>query len=212
MKSLATLAQAYIAVGRPDDAATALRRALALNPQRTDAAAYLGAFLVEQGRPDEAIGYLESAARGSATGPLYGLLSITAAQLGRGDEAMSAASRASTLANGDPRVFIQIGRAMMVLQNVAAADDYFARAVQLEPSNLEAITRLGIVRAAAGHESEAAQLFRRALSIDPTYGPAKQALEKVRPHRITMTPRDPALPVILPRSSTAAYRADLAGT
>jgi protein O-mannosyl-transferase len=178
-ESLALLAQAYLAVGRNDDATSALRRAFALNPNRADAAAYLGALLAEQGRPDEAIGYLEAASRGTADGPVYALLSLTAAQLGRPEEAMAAARRAATLANGDAKVLIQTGRAMMMLQDVAAADGYFARAVQLEPSNLEAITRLGIVKAAAGHEMDAAQLFRRALSIDPTYGPARQALEKV---------------------------------
>ena len=178
-EALVTLAQAYLDVGRSEEALSALRRALALNPQRTDVAGYVGALLAEQGRPDEAIGYLEAAARGPGTAPLYGVLSLTAAQLGRADEAMSAASRAATLANGDPKVFIQVGRAMMLLQNVAAADGYLARAAELEPSNLEAITRLGIVKAAAGHMADAAQQFRKALSIDPTYGPAKQALEKV---------------------------------
>jgi tetratricopeptide (TPR) repeat protein len=178
-EALVTLAQAYLDVGRSEEALSALRRALELNPRRADVAGYVGALLAERGRPDEAIGYLEAAARGPGTAPLYGVLSLTAAQLGRADEAMSAASRAATLANGDPKVFIQVGRAMMLLQNVAAAEGYLARAAELEPSNLEAITRLGIVKAAAGHMADAARQFRRALSIDPTYAPAKQALEKV---------------------------------
>jgi tetratricopeptide (TPR) repeat protein len=178
-EALATLAQAYLDVGRKEDAGVALRRALALNPRRSDAAAFVGALLAEQGRPDEAIGYLESATRGPATAPLYGLLSVTAAQLGRSDEAMGAANRAATLANDDATTFIQIGRAMILLQNVGAADGYLTRAVQLEPSNLEAVTRLGIVKAAAGNETEAVKLFRRALLVDPTYAPARQALDKV---------------------------------
>ena len=58
-ESLVALAQSYLNANRPDDAIAALRRALTLNPRRTDAASFLGAMLAQRGRFDEAMPLLE---------------------------------------------------------------------------------------------------------------------------------------------------------
>src|SRR4029077_12396353 len=56
------LGQAYVDANRLDDAATALRRALALNPRRADAAALLGGLLAQSGAMADALPHLASAA------------------------------------------------------------------------------------------------------------------------------------------------------
>ena len=87
-EALSNLAIAYMTAGRRDDAKAALRRLIALNPHRADALSYLAAMLSEEGHPDQAIGFIESAVQaGSATPASYALLSFTYAQLGRADEA-----------------------------------------------------------------------------------------------------------------------------
>jgi Tfp pilus assembly protein PilF len=178
--AFATLASAYVAVGRLDDAANALRRALALNPKRIDVLTYLGVLLADRGQPDEAVGYLEIAGRDpSATAAILSILSLTEAQLGRAGEAVAAAGAASARAGDDANVYLRLGHAMLLAQRVEVAEQFLARAVHLDPSNLEAITRLGIARAAAGKPAEAERLFRRAIALQPGYEPAQQALAKL---------------------------------
>jgi Flp pilus assembly protein TadD len=71
---------------------------------------------------------------------------------------------------------MQLGRAMMMSQRAADADRFFTRATELDPKNPEALTRLGIVKAATGDAKGAVALFRRALAVAPGYEPALRAL------------------------------------
>jgi protein O-mannosyl-transferase len=180
-ESLGSLAIAYLAVGRREDAKKALLRVVALNPRRADALGYLGAMFAEEGRPDEAVGYVEAAVRAGATTPeSYALLSVTYAQLRRTEEAARAASLAAAQAGNDANVYVQLGRAMSIAQRPIDAEHYLARAVELDPRNPESITRLGLAKAANGQVSEAVALFRRALSVQPGYEPAQRALAGAR--------------------------------
>jgi Flp pilus assembly protein TadD len=70
---------------------------------------------------------------------------------------------------------------MLVAERPAEAEKFFTEAVRLSPTNPEAITRLGIVTAALGKRAEAAQLFRRALTLQPDYVPARRSLDELRP-------------------------------
>jgi len=176
-EALGTLAIAYTAKGRRDEAKVMLRRMLAINPRRIDALTYLGAMLTEDGHPDEAVGYIESAVQaGGGTPAAYALLSVTYAELGRRDESVRAASTAAGQPGADAGVYLQLGRAMMVAQLPQEAERFLSRAVELAPTNPEALTRLGMTKGATGHPSEAVALFRRALSAAPGYEPAQRAL------------------------------------
>jgi tetratricopeptide (TPR) repeat protein len=168
---------AYMSVGHLDSAATAFRSALDLNPDRVDAALYLGGMLTEQGRGADAIPLLEGvAARGAATGTSLGLLSLAYAESGRADDARQAVRAA--LASGDePSVDLLVGRTMGALGQSQDALKLFARAVELQPSNAEALTRLGMAHASLGHRSEAADAFKRALDVDPSFTAAREALD-----------------------------------
>ncbi|HEY5062670.1 MAG TPA: tetratricopeptide repeat protein, partial [Gemmatimonadaceae bacterium] len=175
------LATAYMASGRADDATNALRRAVELNPARADAAAYLGAQLVQSGHPDQAIPYLETATRApGAQGMTFALLSLSHAQVGNQPQSMSAAATAAARAGSDEQVYLTIGRAMLMVGAVPEAVNFFGQAARLAPADPEAVTRLGIATAAAGNGSAAEALFRRALAIAPNYPPAVQSLEKLK--------------------------------
>lgn len=171
------LGTAYMTVGRSEDAANALRRAVALNPARTDVAAYVGALLAQNGHPDQAIPYLENAARApDAQAMVYALLSLSYAQLNQPSQVQAAASFAVQRAGKDERVYLTLGQALLLVNRVPDAVRVFGEGVRLAPSDPEAITRLGIAKAAGGDMAGAQRLFRQALSLTPDYGPAVQAL------------------------------------
>jgi tetratricopeptide (TPR) repeat protein len=173
------LGQAYVDANRLDDAATALRRALALNPRRADAAALLGGLLAQQGAMADALPYLANAVANGDRNPMtFALLSLGYAQQHRVDESVKAAGQAATLGGSNAQVYMTIGRSMMDLGRADEADAYLTHAMRLAPNDPEAITRLGMVRAAKGEMGPAVELFRRALRVSPGYPPAVQALEK----------------------------------
>ena len=176
-EALSNLSIAYMSAGRREEAKTALRRLIALNPHRADALSYLAAMLSEEGHPDQAVGLIEAAVREGSTSPAsYALLSFTYAQLGRADESARAASVAAAQPGVDASIYLQLGRAMMMAQRAPDADRFLTRAIDLDPKNPEALTRLGIVKAATGDGRGAVALFRRALAIAPGYEPALRAL------------------------------------
>ncbi|HEY2165493.1 MAG TPA: tetratricopeptide repeat protein, partial [Gemmatimonadaceae bacterium] len=177
------LGQAYVDANRLDDATTALRRALALNPHRADAAALLGGLLAQQGAMADALQYLASAAANGDRNPMtFALLSLGYAQDHRVEESVSAAKQAATLEAGatgsNAQVYMTIGRAMMDVGLADLADAYLTEATRLAPNYPEAITRLGLLRAAKGEMGPAVELFKRALRVSPGYPPALQALAK----------------------------------
>jgi len=173
------LGQAYVDANRLDDAAVALRRALALNPRRADAAALLGGLLAQRGATVDALPYLASAVANGDRNPMtFALLSLGYAQERRIEESVSAASQAATLGGSNAQVYMTIGRAMMDLGRADEADAYLTEATRLAPNDPEAITRLGLLRAAKGEMGPAVELFRRALRVSPGYPPAVQALAK----------------------------------
>lgn len=149
--SLISVATAYMQLGRFDDAIDALRKALELNPERTDAMRYLGGMLVEQGHGAEAVPLLERAVSGGNGAAVdLGLLSIAYAHAGRVDDAVRLAQSASASARGSANVQILAGRAMLVAMRPADAAAYFTEALRLNPGNSEAQDNMDKVRAMIG--------------------------------------------------------------
>jgi tetratricopeptide (TPR) repeat protein len=178
-ESLVALAQAYLSANRADDAMAALRRALTINPRRTDASSFLGAMLAQRGRFAEAMPLLESAAaNGDRNAMTFALLSFGYAQSQRADESMRMAQRAAAAGSSDEQVYIMIGRAMLALGRLPEADAYLTQATRTAPNDPEALTRLGVAKAARGDMAAAVRLFRQALKVSPGYPPAVQALAK----------------------------------
>jgi tetratricopeptide (TPR) repeat protein len=178
-ESLVALAQAYLNANRQDDAMAALRRALTINPRRTDAASFLGAMLSQRGQYDEALPYLESAvSNGDRNAMTFALLSLAYGQKQRVDDAVRMAQRAAALGSPDEQVYLTIGRAMLPIGRLVEADAYLTQATRTAPNDPEAITRLGVVKAARGDMAAAINLFKLALRIAPGYPPAQQALAR----------------------------------
>lgn len=179
-----SLGTAYASLGRPDDAASAFRRALQLDPTRTDALVFLGSVLTEQGRATDALPSLEEAVRRQPeVGYAFAVLALAYAQVGRGNEAIDAVNSAVARSNGDPAVLLLCGRALLALNRPVDAERYLAEAVRLAPTDAEAITRYGMAELQLGKGAEAEELFRRALAVRPDFAPAQHGLDLVRSGR-----------------------------
>ncbi len=167
--------------GEPAAALPHLERVVTEFPSDEDLLA-LGTVYMALDRPADAVPKLEQVVRGgSGSGFAYALLSMAYAQTGRASEAVDAATTAGAVGGGDASVYMTAGRAMLVVERPAEAEKFFTEAVRLSPTDPEAITRLGIVTAALGKRDEAAQLFRRALTLQPDYVPARRSLDDLRP-------------------------------
>ena len=165
-ESLVALAQAYLNANRPDDAIAALRRALdaesAPHRRRRRCSARCSR---SAGDSTEAMPLLESAAaNGDRNAMTFALLSFGYAQRRRVDESVRMAQQAAALGGSDEQVFLMIGRAMLPIGRLAEAEAYLTRATRAAPNDPEAITRLGIVKAARGDMAAAVGLFRLALT------------------------------------------------
>jgi Tfp pilus assembly protein PilF len=174
------LARAYMVAGQPGQAIATFRRALDLDPSRTDVMSYLGALLTEQGNPETAVPLLEGAVmRDPSSGVNLALLSLAYAETRRGEEAARAASGAVARGGTDPRVYLFAGRAALTIGRAAEAEQYLIRAVALSPADPDALTALGIAKVALGKRTDGVELFRRALVAKPDYAPARTALTRL---------------------------------
>ena len=68
-------------------------------------------------------------------------------------------------------------RAWAVAKN---ALPHFQRAVELEPASAQLLNNMAGALAASGRFTEAMQYVRRALAIDPNYGPALDNLRRLQ--------------------------------
>lgn len=182
-ENLFWLGVGYLEAGRPDDAVVALRRCLSLNPDLTLALRYLGRALIESGHAADAVAYLEAAVvREPQAAVNLSLLSLAFAMLGQSQNAVEAAVASARIGN-DAEAYVFAGRAMMQLHRPREAQEYFGEAVRLHPDDWVSLTRLGLADAELGDAMAAAGLFRRALTVQPGYEPARQALAELERRR-----------------------------
>jgi len=175
--TLAHAGMAHFEAGNLDSAVVLLQRAVRLDSARTDALFYLGAALVESARGGEAIPFLERESAIDPTRPLsLGVLAVAYAQGAQPDRARRAVEAAVERAPTNEALFVFAGRAMQTLHDFQAASRFFTHAVELSPNDPQAWTRLGVAEASLGNTSRAQVFLRRALSIEPRYGPVQAAI------------------------------------
>jgi len=66
-------------------------------------------------------------------------------------------------------------------KDLAGAERYSAEILALDPGNVPALNRLGVVQAKRGRVDEAAAAFEKALALDPASADAKQNLDRIAP-------------------------------
>src|SRR6185437_14703427 len=171
------LGNALMEEGRPEDAATWYRRALALQPNYPEAQNNLGNALKELGRLEEA---LASYQRAATLRPNYpeanNNLGNALQQAGRLDEALAAYERALAARPDAPEILNNLGNLLLALGKPGDAVARLERAVALRPDYAEAHNNLGVALDRQGEAERAIAAFERALALNPSYGEARKNL------------------------------------
>jgi protein O-mannosyl-transferase len=160
------------------------RDTLAKNPAAWMAHVNLGDLLLNNGRPAEAIPYLD---RGLALKPdvpeSYHSRGNAARAMGRPDEARTFYERSLQV---DPRyapAYNALGLLLLDQRKEVEAAEEFQRAARLRPDFSDPPFNLGNISAARGNFEEAEAYYERALQIDPEFAKAHNNLANVYAYR-----------------------------
>jgi tetratricopeptide (TPR) repeat protein len=151
------------ALGRFGEALDLADGALASDPESFDARLVRAQIHHREGRPEQALADLESATRinPNHVGALQ-LLAQVQTRLGRSDQAKATLERTRKT------------RERLALM------DRLTREIHEKPDDPEPRWRMGQAAVEGGMETLAYQCFQAALDVDPTYGPAREALDELR--------------------------------
>ena len=163
------LARAVAAGDRGDlgEAERIVRDLLAKSPQHLEALQLLGALLMGQKRPREAVAPLEEAARHSADPELETHLAIALRDIGRTDEALTWLYRAIERQPVYAHAFQELGNLLRARRSYAEAETVLKRGVDAAPTVAELSLALGGVYLDRADSPGAKVAFARALSIAP---------------------------------------------
>ena len=194
LPALQRLAETESARGHPDEAAALWNRALEVQPEFAPALHGLGALALDRGDAVTATGYLEEAlAAEPAAGRGHYSLGMAYRRLGDEERASAHLAQASHVdfTFDDPLVrelaYLPTGSTALVQQALiavkagefAAAATLFGRAVEADPTNLEARQHLALARVDAGQFDQAQTAYEELLALDPTSASAHFALAQL---------------------------------
>jgi arylsulfatase A-like enzyme/Tfp pilus assembly protein PilF len=146
----------------------ALRKAVALSPEDTTAAALLGGYLTQAGRPQEATGLLEPYARQPE--PDVDVLvahALALASLGRSQDALASLARARQIVPANAMLLVDVGTVRLMGGDRKAAREAFEAALKKDPNVARAWSSLGVLAAEDGRAEEATERLKQAIALDP---------------------------------------------
>lgn len=139
---------------------------------------YLGLIRMQQKRFEEASEHLQKAINVKTDfAAAYKALGQAYASLGRYQDSIGAYETALRLDPALQGVYVEIGNIYFIQGNNERAKQYYRRAATHEPKNPDPYYLLGVITSReTGKDAEAITLHKRALEIDPGYGPAQRGL------------------------------------
>lgn len=163
------LAPAVAAIngGNLNEAERLAHSVLAKNPQHAEALQLLGAVLLAQKRPREAIAPLEAAARVSANPEVETHLAIALREIGRSADALKWLYLAAEREPAYARAFLELGDLLRAQRKYAEAEAVLKRGVDAAPTVRELSLALGGVCLDRADSANAKVAFARALAIAP---------------------------------------------
>ncbi len=163
------LARAASALGvrNLDEAERLARDILARSPQHTQALQLLGAVLLGQQRPREAIAPLEAAARAMPNPELETHLAIALRALKRPDEAQTWLYRAIAHTPAFPRAFQELGDLLRSSRRYAEAETVLKQGIEVAPTVPQLSLALGRIYLDRADSPNAKIAFARALALVP---------------------------------------------
>lgn len=142
MESQLWLARLYGFQNQPQKAENQLRGILSRSPDSTGALEQLSQLYLEEGRPQDAIGLLQTAASGSDDPTLYDLLGKAYSKTGDNAKAQSAFSRAVALDPEEASHREDLAKAMLANNDDQDALEQYQKLSQMEPDNAENYLRI----------------------------------------------------------------------
>ncbi len=164
------LGAAYFKEGRYDEAIRAFQRALELNPGYANAHNNLGLAYRKKGRFQEAHDEIKKA---TELEPQY---AVATYDLGLSYYRGGMFSQLQTAVRINAKI---LGDIYFLRETYEEAVRYYGIAVHVHPRYADLRYHLGKACAAAGRKDAAREAFGEALRINPNYGQAKTALEKL---------------------------------
>ena len=154
--------------GNLDEAILALRKAMAIVPDNSEAVAMLGAYLTQAGRPAEAIELLDPFARAeTADADILTSRAIALAKMRRFDEALATLSKASKEDPSNARLLLEMGTIHLMAGNPDRARQAWTAALSVNPNLARAHTSLGLLSIDAHRPAEAIEHWKAAGALDP---------------------------------------------
>ncbi|HOW85008.1 MAG TPA: sulfatase-like hydrolase/transferase [Candidatus Aminicenantes bacterium] len=154
--------------GRPDEAAGAIRRIVADDPQIPDAHFTLGSLLVEQGKLEEAIAAFKRVLEIKPDEGFAALNVVTCYErLGRKDEAERFALDYLGRGIEEPHLYAWLGAMKLGRKEYDQAAPYFERAIELDAEPAGSLEGLGAIAMAGGDLARAEGYLRRAAALEP---------------------------------------------
>jgi tetratricopeptide (TPR) repeat protein len=165
---LVDAADAARARGQPGESVPLYRRALAIDPQLTQAHNNLGNAFLELAQPAQAaVCYRKAHELLPGNAHILCNLGNTLRQLGQLQEAIVCAERAIALEPGLSMAHNILGLSLTGIGQRERAVAAFQRALQLQPRYVEALTNLADVMRDMGQTRAALPLYRQAIDLDP---------------------------------------------
>jgi Tfp pilus assembly protein PilF len=168
-------------LGDAANAVDQMRKAVQVSPEDAIAHNNLGNMLVDSGQPELAVPHYRQAIRIDRTyASAHFNLAKAYQHTGQSANAVAQFQIAANLLPGEPQILSSWGAALLEDGSSGEALAKCLEAVERGPGLAETHNNLGLVELALGDFASAASRFRRALDLDPYYGPAAANLTRTR--------------------------------
>jgi Tfp pilus assembly protein PilF len=159
--------------GRLPEAIALYRKALALEPRRTEALINLGGALTALGRLDEAAKVLEEALRYKPdSAAAHNNLGLVREHQGKWEEAAVAYRRAVVLAPDYGDAYFNLGNALLQQGKYDPAIGAYRQVLALTPDHADALFNLGNIFLHQNRPADAAGLYSQVLALRPDFARA----------------------------------------
>ena len=164
-ETLNNLANSYVQQKKFDLARSEYLAALRIDPRNRDANYNLGLVLLAEGRPAEAIPYLERVTpRDPASTISLANAYLASHKTGQG---LALARKLAAEASGDVRVQFSLGTMLLEAHQYEAAERQFEIADSLQPENYDILCKLGQAATRLKHYAKAEEALSRAIQLKP---------------------------------------------
>jgi len=163
---------------RPQEAQRIAEEALKTDPRHAQALHILGCALLMQGRAQDALAPLESAARGRHDAEIETQLAIALLEVGRQDDALARLRRAVKRQPPNAAAFHALGHLLFSMQRYDEAIETLRRGLEIAPMMPELSVQLGYALLQRKNYADATAAFARALAISPTSADALFGMAK----------------------------------